>query len=86
MFPTHKDCANFIGGFCILYDLSVNPNGAACLRFKAKNTQLMAPPQFGNSSSLMCKYENVRIDLSNLKRRLDTIELKIKEIKAMLKD
>ena len=86
MFPTHKDCANFMGGFCILYGLSVDPNGAACLRFKAKNTQLMTKPQFGNASSFMRKYENVGIDLSDLKRRLDKIELKIKEIKAMLKD
>jgi len=42
-FPTHRDCANFRNGLCILNGVAVNPNGAACPRFTPKSA--MATPQ-----------------------------------------
>lgn len=36
-FPTHKECIHFNNGFCILNNVSVDPNQLACPNFTPKN-------------------------------------------------
>lgn len=69
----------------MLHGIPVNPAGAACLRFVARSasrslilrsTKQLSPPK---------RNEKMEVDLSDLKRRLDAIESKIKQMKIMLK-
>jgi len=82
-YPTHKDCVNFRNGICILHRIPVNPDGPACQRFMARNIELLQKPL--SMEPVLIKNERSETDLSDLKRRLDIIELKIQKIKAMLK-
>jgi len=85
MFPTHKDCLNFRNGLCTLHRIPVNPDGAACPRFINKSAMLLMTVRSTRQPLLPCKNEEMEIDLSGLKRRLDAVESKIKEIKEMLR-
>jgi hypothetical protein len=42
--PTHKECAHFNSGFCILYNIAVDPNQVACPNFTPKGTTSMPKP------------------------------------------
>jgi len=41
-FPTHKECANFQNGTCMLIGVAVDPNGPVCPNFTPKMTPQMA--------------------------------------------
>jgi len=74
MFPTHKDCRNFLNGVCLLFGVPVDPNGPACPRFSAKivKPSIIQP--------------HAEVDLAELKGRLDRIEAELARIKAALKN
>jgi hypothetical protein len=38
-FHTHKQCANFKNGFCMAYEIIVNPDDLACPNFVPRTTQ-----------------------------------------------
>lgn len=82
-YPAHKHCANFRNGICILHGVPVNPDGPACQRFMARSVEPLLTHRSTNPA--LIKGERLETDLSELKRRLDAIELKIQKIKAMLK-
>ena len=84
MFPTHKDCVNFRNGFCASYWIPVNPDGVACPRFTNKSATLQMAVRPTRQPLLPRKNEEMEIDLSDLKRRLDAVESKIKETKKIL--
>lgn len=73
MFPTHKDCRNFLNGVCMLFGVQVDPNGPACPRFLSKVPALTVQP-YGE------------IDLTELRLKLDRIEAELRRIKAVLKN
>jgi hypothetical protein len=85
MFPTHKDCVNFRNGFCASYRIPVNPDGTACPRFTNKDTMPLMTIRSTRQPLLPRKNEEMEIDLLDLKRRLYTVESRIKEIKEMLR-
>mgnify|MGYP000480480669 CR=1 FL=1 len=37
----HKDCINYVNGYCVLHGIPVPPNGQACPQFQPKQ---MHPP------------------------------------------
>ena len=69
LYPTHKECANFRNGICMLYRIPVNPDAPACPRFTAKSVTAQPP----------------HVDLEDLRRRVDRLEAKLREIKSLLK-
>jgi len=85
VFPTHKDCTNFRNGFCALHGIPVNPDGAACPRFTNKSATPLMTIRSTRQPLLPREKEEMEIDLSDLKRRLDADESRIKEIKEMLR-
>ena len=38
-FPTHKQCANFNNGFCLIHGIAVNPDDPACPNFTPNITE-----------------------------------------------
>ncbi len=41
--PRHKDCVNYVNGYCRLFNVRVNPNDPACPNFRPRVTAY--PPQ-----------------------------------------
>jgi len=74
----------------MLLGVQVNPNGPACPRFTAKNLTPPLSPQkplttYDFPSSQILRNETLNVSLTDLKRRLDEAEVKLRRIKDMLK-
>lgn len=83
---THMDCNNFRNGFCTLYNVVVDPTGAACPSFTPKHPN----PTWSLSAQtpLTADYHKIQAlqDLIKpLERQLDQIKKEIEQLKKPTK-
>ncbi|RLI05368.1 hypothetical protein DRO24_05945 [Candidatus Bathyarchaeota archaeon] len=75
-YPTHRECANFRDGRCLLLGIEVDPNGPACPNFtpRIQTPRAAAPP----SPSL--ELWRIRMELQDISRRIGLLEMRLRRL------
>jgi len=87
--PSHKDCANYRDGFCMLYGIPVDPSTPVCPNFTPRNvssTSQMPPTQFVSQVPVGFPQVSKDQEIQMLENQARMVEQQLELIKKRLEE
>ncbi len=73
-YPTHRECANFRDGRCLLFGIEVDPDAPACPNFTPRASITPGAP------SPQAELWRIRMEIEGIRRSLSILEARLRRL------